>query len=99
MIYMCNLRRKLITFDYVIGRLVEWDHQNSGRTELQSLQMFSNARLMKCLYSILISSDVYRDEFEIIYSRLNKEVFETDKTQALQYLIHYSFADRLSFPR
>ncbi len=53
---MCLLRRKLIVFDYVIGKLVDWDRNVNGRTEQESLKLLSNIRLMKGLYSICVGS-------------------------------------------
>lgn len=62
---MCELRRKLLAFDYTIGELVKWDSEVNGHTEKESLQMFSNVRLMKCLYSICAVSVAFYEESNV----------------------------------
>lgn len=54
---MCKLRRKLLLFDYLIGKLVEWElgkpFQASTRVEIdKALEAMTGTRLMKLLYII-----------------------------------------------
>lgn len=62
---MCKLRRKLLLFDYVIGKLVDWQAQKDWKkqyNELTGIQIdeilatLSGKRLMKLLYFICLSS-------------------------------------------
>lgn len=66
---MCKLRRKLLLFDYIISRLIEWQayleypHPSTirfdelSREEINAcLKSFSGVRLMKMLYLICLNS-------------------------------------------
>lgn len=53
---MCLLRKKLLLFDYTIGKLIEWDREVNKRKAEESLLNFSNTRLMKCIYAICLMS-------------------------------------------
>ena len=58
---MCQLRRKLLMFDYTVGKLVEWDTNsdlkflNTERIN-ESLSKFTSIGFMKLLYFICLQS-------------------------------------------
>lgn len=58
---MCQLRRKLLMFDYTVGKLVEWDTNsdlkflNTERIN-ESLSNFTSIGFMKLLYFICLQS-------------------------------------------
>lgn len=81
---MCQLRRKLLMFDYTVGKLVEWD-TNSELNILtadsinESLQKFTSIGFMKLLYFICLQSVNERINL-ISYKQTNNiKVMDNDK--------------------
>lgn len=94
---MCELKRKLLAFDYTIGKLVEWDCEESGRDERASLKNFSNVRLMKSLYSVCAASiQFYDSEGKTLFDLFDNFVayprgpVEVDAYGNLSSLLRYS---------
>lgn len=75
---MCKLRRKLLMFDYMIGKFVEWENDNKALSELSqdeinnSLTKMTGVRSMKLLYFVCLSSIVKK----INKDEIDKEEFD-----------------------
>ncbi len=72
---MCNLNKKLILFDYMVGKFVEWDKEITNRSHAETdeiLKSFGFTRYMKLLYfTCLESVDLERQEEEEEYNLFN----------------------------
>lgn len=60
---MCQIRKKLLLFDYMIGKFVEWDtgrllEESSAELKNNSLEKLTGVRLMKLLYFVCLQSAV-----------------------------------------
>lgn len=81
---MCKLRRKLLMFDYTVGKLVEWD-TNRKLEDLsidninKSLANFSSVRLMKLLYFICLQSVIEKGELLESRTENGKEITLYDR--------------------
>lgn len=105
---MCLLRKKLLLFDYTIGKLVEWQKQEKERegdamfSTQKCLEGLTGVRLMKLLYFICLKS--VKEEVENIEDTLfgifkNYLAYEHGPVEVDAYnnrssLLRYKFEDR-----
>lgn len=101
---MCLLRKKLILFDYTIGKLVEWKQKENPEMSVDAcLKELSGIRLMKLLYFVCLAS--VKEEVEDVQKTLlgifdNYLAYENGPVEVDAYnnrasLFHYRFVDNV----
>lgn len=53
---MCLVKNKLLIYDYLVGKLVDWDSEVQSCSKERSLFNLTNVKLMKCLYAVCLMS-------------------------------------------
>lgn len=61
---MCAIKNKLLIYDYLIGKLVDWDSEVQSCTKARSLYNLTNVKLMKCLYAVCLLSVKGKERIE-----------------------------------
>lgn len=100
---MCKKRTKVLLFDYLLQKLLEWERElNPEKKDDELLQNFSTVRLMKLLYFVCVQSvpesnsnnnTVDQNLFSIFdnYIALNRGPVEKDVYENRYFLPNFSF--------